>query len=254
MKKALKEAKVHSSWTDPDEAYENCVLAFIRRILTENPGNAFFKDFVLFIQPIIKAGILNSLSQLLIKMTVPGIPDFYQGTELLTLTLVDPDNRQPVDFVHRKHALQEMELKIKQEPEQLCKKLFKESSSGLVKLYVTMRMLQFRRQHPLLFQEGEYIPLEAEGAYAGNVIGYIRRHESGTLIIAAGRFFTQLKEGKITGSGWNGTFLALPPWLEGNFKNLLTGEDCIYLQNRLEISQAFQHFPFAALELKEKKH
>ncbi|HKC84368.1 MAG TPA: malto-oligosyltrehalose synthase, partial [Blastocatellia bacterium] len=154
MVKALREAKIHSSWLNPDEEYEQAARDFISKILL--PDGAFVKDFAEFQAPIARAGMFNSLSQTLLKITAPGVPDFYQGTEIWDFSLVDPDNRRPVDYEHRKRLLDSLRDKEAGDRTSLADDLLRSAPDGRVKMFVTTGALNYRQNNRDLFERGEY--------------------------------------------------------------------------------------------------
>lgn len=141
MLKAWKEAKIHTSWVNPNERYEKGVSEFIRRILDLDSRNLFLKELERFIQPIMRAGMFNSLSQIVLKMTTPGVPDFYQGNELWQFNLVDPDNRQPIDYKHRSHLLNRPKQKSEEDLQALLTNLMQTPEDGRIKLYITFQII-----------------------------------------------------------------------------------------------------------------
>jgi len=168
MMKALREAKVHSSWLSPDDEYEGAVFRFIDAILDRRRANRFFQLFEPFQSRIAQLGIYNSLAQLVIKITAPGVPDFYQGGELWDLNLVDPDNRRPVDFDHRRHLFDGLDSLAPSE-------LLATRTDGRVKMHVMHKGLCARAQCRRVFDEGEYVPLEATGARRDCLFAFARR-------------------------------------------------------------------------------
>ena len=159
--KAIKEAKARTSWTEPNPAYEDAMRQFIHALFDPSPTNEFQREFIPFQQRVAHFGQFNSLAQVLLKMTSPGVPDFYQGTELWDLALVDPDNRRPVDYGHRRDLLSRLQKHLparEQDWPPFLKWLWQESPAGMVKLFVMARALHFRREHRLLFDFGEYLP------------------------------------------------------------------------------------------------
>lgn len=249
--KAIKEAKVHTSWINPNEDYEKEIQEFVRRLLNLDPDNCFLKDFEQFISPIIKAGIFNSLSQTLLKMTTPGVPDFYQGSELWEFNLVDPDNRRPVDYSNRQNLLKMLKEKAAEDPTLLLTHLMETPEDGRIKLYITSQVLNFRRHHSLLFQQGAYIPLEIKGEKARHVVAFSRQKDEQKIIIAAARFYTQLCSintvfpiGKI----WGNTEIILSPELEGNYREILSGLTFSSSHNCLALEQVFSKLPLVILE------
>ncbi len=165
MAKALKEAKLHTSWVNPNHAYDQAVRDFIERILVRASPNPFLADFLPFQREIAQYGVYNSLSQVLLKIAAPGIPDFYQGTELWDFSLVDPDNRRPVDYVKRADLLADFQSVRGggSDQRQFVQELLATVSDGRIKLYMTMVGLHYRRAHASLFLSGEYVPLKVEG-------------------------------------------------------------------------------------------
>jgi (1->4)-alpha-D-glucan 1-alpha-D-glucosylmutase len=258
MIKALREAKVNSSWLNPDEAYETAVLAFLTRILSPGPANAFLQDFLPFQYRIMRYGLYNSLAQVLIKTLAPGIPDFYQGTELWDWSLVDPDNRQPVDYPLRQQRLEELyELQNTTDLLKVIHTLLENPEDGRLKMYITTTALQFRKNHPTIFLEGSYLPLQAQGERADHIFGFLRQHHSQTCLVILPRFLTTLIPDPTTlpiGEAiWGQSWITLPSDLATyTFRNVLTqeiatpqtGPDMV----ELPVGTLFKHFPFALLE------
>ena len=161
--KAVREAKVHTAWLKPDTEYEDAYVSFAERILARSQANAFLKDIIPFCRRVSHYGMLNSLSQTLIKITSPGVPDFYQGTELWDLSLVDPDNRRPVDFEKRRAMLAGIREEEDSNIDRLIRDLLSTREDGKIKLFLIYRALKARRTHREIFQEGAYLPLESGG-------------------------------------------------------------------------------------------
>jgi (1->4)-alpha-D-glucan 1-alpha-D-glucosylmutase len=231
MVKATREAKVHTSWISPNDAYEQATRAFISAILGEKPNSAFLADFSLFAQRIADAGIWNSLSQTMLKLTCPGVPDLYQGSDLWDFRLVDPDNRQPVDFALRKELLQALQNSIDAawwDLTDLAQELMTHRYDGRIKLYVLLRSLRCRRGHPDLFMSGSYVPLEASGTKKEHVCAFARRHEGKTIIAVVPRLSTRLTGEAGTaplGQVWEDTSISLPDALRPiRFRNVFTCE------------------------------
>ncbi|WP_422930321.1 malto-oligosyltrehalose synthase [Singulisphaera sp. PoT] len=224
MLKAVREAKVNTSWTEPDEAYENALKDFATAILSDD---LFTADLKRFVSPLIEPGRVNSLAQALIKLTAPGVPDVYQGNELWDLSLVDPDNRRPVDFDIRRRLLEEVKSAT---PEQIMAR----SQEGLPKLWVTRQALWLRRRIPEVFGEAStYTPIFAEGAKRENVVAFLRGSQAITV--------TPRLPLKVGGK-WDDTTISLP---DGRWRNELTGED--YTGGLVPISKLFERFPVALL-------
>jgi (1->4)-alpha-D-glucan 1-alpha-D-glucosylmutase len=185
-RKAAREGKVETSWLDPDETYEDGLARFIDGILADP---AFVRSFDAFAQRVALLGALNSLSQLALKMAMPGIPDLYQGTELWDLSLVDPDNRRPVDFAARERALQAIS------PAPGWPALVRNWPDGRIKLALTHRLLAWRRALGEVFAHGDYVPLTVEGPHRDHVIAFARRHGEDAAILVIGRHFAALTDG-----------------------------------------------------------
>jgi (1->4)-alpha-D-glucan 1-alpha-D-glucosylmutase len=260
MNKALKEAKLHTSWINPNEAYDEAVSSFVFKILEPREENRFLRDFVEFQRLTARAGMLNSLAQVLLKATAPGVPDFYQGTEVWNLSLVDPDNRRPVNYEHLRRLLASMrEGAGAEQPEQLSSfvdGLMGQAEDGRVKLYVTSRALAFRRAHAELFARGDYLPLRAEGPRATNVIAFARRSREREAITVAGRFFTRLGTSAsrtFDPCAWADTILVLEEQPgPARYRDALTGREFDTLEgqgrNALRLGEVLAHLPVALLE------
>jgi (1->4)-alpha-D-glucan 1-alpha-D-glucosylmutase len=252
MVKALKEAKVHTSWINPNEPYEQALKEFIRRILLVDENNPFIQDITSCIAPFIQAGLFNSLSQLLLKMTSPGVPDFYQGNELWEFTLVDPDNRQPIDYSNRQQLLSALKQKGETNPGELLKHLMQTPEDGRIKLYVTFQVLNFRQRMASLFTEGNYTPLYGKGPHAHHVIAFSRQLGEQQCVVITGRFYSQLKDlnkGPPVKESWLETVLELPFSLQGNYRDVLSG-NLIRGQGeqQLKLDQLFIDLPLVILE------
>ena len=250
MIKAIKEAKVHTSWINPNKAYEKGVCEFIHHILDLNSDRPFAKKFEQFIPPIIKAGMFNSLAQVILKMTTPGVPDFYQGSELWEFNLVDPDNRRPVDYSNRKNMLDILKQKAQEDTGLLLSRLMETPEDGRIKLYLTSQILNYRKQHPTLFQEGSYVPIDALGEKARHIIAFERTKEDKTMIVACSRFYLQLlSAGTAIGETWENTSLMLPKQLKGTFRDIISGQILSSTQDdKLLLREAFSMLPMVVLE------
>ncbi|NJK94322.1 MAG: hypothetical protein HC905_04695 [Bacteroidales bacterium] len=176
LQKALREAKIHTNWNQPTVDYENAVLEFTRRIL--NSEHPFKSQFFNFVNSITDAGITNSLSQLVLKCTCPGIPDFYQGTELWDLSLVDPDNRRQINYEERYRLLKEIIQLAKEKPSAFFGELLNNKRDGRIKLWMTHQLMQERAAHPHVFNEGEYLPLEVKGLLSDHILAFARVREN----------------------------------------------------------------------------
>ena len=185
--KTAREGKQETSWTDPNETYETALASFVARLLDPKISASFLHSFEKFARQPALLGALNSLSQLVLKATLPGVPDFYQGTELWDLSLVDPDNRRPVDFSRRQELLKARERDWMD--------LASAWPNGQIKFELTHRLLTLRREWPDLFQAGNYQPLEAAGPHGGHVIAFSREWKSQQAVVAVGRHFGPITNG-----------------------------------------------------------
>ena len=255
MLKATREAKVNTSWINPNPIYEDALAIFINAILDRSSGNAFLEDFIPFQRMVSRCGMFNSLGQTLLKMMSPGIPDFYQGTELWDFSLVDPDNRRPVDYGLRMQMLEDIRRRtVHLVP--FVRELLADMESGKIKLYVVYKTLTFRKQNRDLFEAGEYLPLEAVGSRADHVCALARRIGKKRLVAAVPRFFTRFTaDGKRPmGAGiWGDTAIVIPFADAGaQYYNIYTGET-VRAEERnaaivLPVSAVLDVFPVALLQ------
>ena len=253
MEKALHEAKIHTSWISPNNEYDQAVHEFVAKVLEPSAGNAFLEDFRQFQASIARAGMWNSLSQVLLKIASPGAPDFYQGTELWSFHLVDPDNRGQIDFGIRRKMLAALRSKNGGN-KALVERLMNNPCDGAIKLYVTSRALHLRRDERELFARGFYVPLAADGSRSDHVVGFARNYGGKTVLALAGRFFLGLSEspGPPVGEVWGDTSVALPKKIERRvFHNVLTGEELAAEERdgkpAIPLAQAFSTCPVALL-------
>jgi (1->4)-alpha-D-glucan 1-alpha-D-glucosylmutase len=241
--KALREAKIHSSWLKPNERYEKAALEFARKILDEKSAPGFLADFKNFHASLLTAGLYNALAQTLLKITSPGVPDFYQGTEMWNFSLVDPDNRRPVDYEILQKELDDL-------PDRGAD-LWKSIDDGRIKLYLIKKCLDLRSRRPQLFQEGAYIPLVPEGERRRNVVPFARHRDGEAVIVLAGRFFLDFEEKEGAGVGaldWKDTHVPLPSSLQNQkWRDVLDGR-VIYCADRLNVSEALSGRPCTILE------
>ena len=226
MEKAMREAQVRTSWTDPNEPYEKAVVDFVDGILS--PESPFLQGFLPFGRRVARIGALNSLSQTLLKLTAPGVPDVYQGNEIWDFSLVDPDNRRPVDFELRKRLL--ADLRVLNTAEDVSPILEDGAwQDGRPKLYLTSKALRMRRESPELFEKGEYVALEVSGDRKENLIAFARRLGEEVAIIVVPRLCARLApaDGSLVPAPetWIGTRVLLPDELaDAAYRNVLTGE------------------------------
>jgi len=254
MQKALHEAKAHSSWISPNAEYDKALEDFVSNTLKRSRENPFLEDFRQFQGPIARAGMWNSISQLVLKIASPGVPDFYQGSEIWSFNLVDPDNRQPVDFELRKEIAARLRREPDADPAALVCRLANNPCDGAIKLYITSRALRLRRDHPELFAEGNYVPLASQGSRANHVIALARTFRGQTVLAVAGRFFLRLCNSHNVpwGDVWANTSLVLPRKIAArSFRDVLTGRTIDAEQQGehfiLPLGKIFAHCPAALL-------
>jgi (1->4)-alpha-D-glucan 1-alpha-D-glucosylmutase len=227
MVKAAREAKIHSSWLDPNADHERALAEFIDAILLPGSENGFLPDFRQFQEMIAYYGAISSLAQVLLKIVSPGVPDFYRGSELWDFGLVDPDNRRPVDFSKRARLQEELRQRQGQDLAVLLEELLARWQDGRVKLYLTSRALAFRRENADLFADGEYLALSAAGARSEHVVAFARRKGKVWALVAVPRLLAKLSPvGKPPlGAGvWGKDVLSLPRESPDIWLNVLTGE------------------------------
>jgi (1->4)-alpha-D-glucan 1-alpha-D-glucosylmutase len=248
MIKALREAKVDTSWTNPNADYEAEVVRFVRESLSPSDRNRFVDDMDDFVRDIAMPGFLNGLSQTLLKLTSPGVPDVYQGNELWDFSLVDPDNRRTVDYGRRQQLLAEIEedAEVPARFEALLRGMLDDIEDGRAKLYLIWRTLTFRRSHEEIFAAGGYTPLDTSGEAEAHLVAFAREHESGTAVVAVGRWFHLLRRRQ---NGWADTSLSLPA--RGSWRNVLTGETLAADGDSPSVraDRLFARFPAALLHL-----
>lgn len=249
MLKAIREAKLHTTWLRNNPAYEEACLKFVEAILAPSDHNPFLQKFLPFQQRIAHYGILNSLSQTLLKLSSPGVPDIYQGAELWDLSLVDPDNRRPVNFEQRQTDLNQIQSGIQTNVLELIADLLSTQEDGRVKLFLLFQALQARCAYPSLFQDGDYQPLVVEGRFKHHIIAFARNDGHSTLLTVVPRFLTRLVQPGEYPLGqeiWQDTCLQLPSGKTAQWKNLLTSQT-ITSDQQLWVGEALQHFPVALL-------
>jgi len=251
LMKAVHEAKTHTSWINPDARYDTAIVAFAEALLDPTRSQPFLDDFTAFQARVAHFGALNSLAQTLIKITAPGVPDFYQGTELWDLSLVDPDNRRPVDWALRRRLLGDLERALAATSDRAggAFDLFKHKDDGRVKLYLIREALAFRRAQSALFAAGDYRPLEARGPLAEHVCAFARVAEGGAALTVVPRLLAR-RGGEAPPLGpeyWKDTAITLPPETGTRFVNALTGERWEAERDLLALGDVFAHFPVALL-------
>ena len=254
MIKAVREAKVHTAWLEPDHEYEDACIEFLEHILDTSKPNEFLETFVPFQKKIAYYGIFNSLSQTLLKITSPGVPDFYQGTEMWDLNLVDPDNRRPVDFSMRKSLLRTIKEEAQADLLSLVSKLLRQREEGKIKLFLISMALNTRKRYADLFQLGTYTPLVVTGRSKDHIVAFHREYDEKRTVTIAPRFFvTLVEEGELPlgTEVWQDTRVLMPDGAPDQWTNTLTGE-IIPEESQIAVGQILQHFPVALLVSNDK--
>jgi (1->4)-alpha-D-glucan 1-alpha-D-glucosylmutase len=252
MLKSVREAKVHTSWLTANQPYEDALTGFVERILGGSGALRFLAAFCPFQQRIASLALVNSLSQVVLKLGSPGVPDFYQGTELWDLSLVDPDNRLPVNFGIR----EEFARAIGDTPD--LGDLMRKWSDGRIKLFVTTRGLQLRRELPDVFAGGSYEPLVVESNVAGDAVAFARMSGDDAVIVVAPRLCSALATDErpvpLGGESWKTSRVLLPETLRNRtYRNVFTGEEVRPVvtadQGWIFLGQAFDQLPVAMLKM-----
>jgi len=250
MVKAAREAKVHTSWVAENRAYEDALTSFVGGILRGPAGTPFLADLRTQSELYAWFGMLNSVSMALLKVTSPGVPDIYQGNELLDWSLVDPDNRRAVDYdVRRTQLAQLTALAADVQPSKL-NALFASPYDGLAKLWVIWRGLGLRRTYPALFARGDYRPVSITGARKEHLVAFARTHEKETIVVVAGRLFASLNidVGALpVGDAWGDTTLDLAFMGARDGIDVLSGQAVAVARERVPASMICRTFPCALL-------
>jgi len=252
--KAVREAKVHTEWLKPDLAYEEAFTKFAAALLAPAQENRFISEFVPFAQKIAHCGMYNSLGQTLLKFAVPGVADFYQGTELWDLSLVDPDNRRPVDFAKRLQLLEELKSSEAEDRPALLRELLQHWQDGRIKIYLTYKLANFRRAHPEVMVEGDYLPLEVGGELSDRVCAFARRSGAAWAVALAPRLIgaAVFNGGALLGADfWRSTAVYLPQEAPCHWVNTITGGklDALLIGDKkvLPVPTVCKDFPVALL-------
>jgi len=222
----------------------------VEKILVPSENNTFLKEFIPFCRRVAHFGILNSLSQTLIKITSPGVPDFYQGSELWDLSLVDPDNRRPVDFARRRSLLASIRAQEAADIDRLVQSLLSTREDGAIKLFLIYRALKAKQAHGALFCSGAYLPLESTGKFSNHVIAFAWRHQRQWALVMGPRFVSHLiSEGDfpLGKEVWQDTRVILPHGTPTAWRNILTDEEILSGENALPVGDILLRFPVALL-------
>jgi len=258
--KAAREAKARTQWINVNRAYESALIDFVRNLLSDTSAGGFIAAFEELQRPVARFGMLNALSETLLTLTSPGVPDLYQGTELWRINLVDPDNRRPVDYERRQRLLTELEaLATTAEPARAdaVRRLLDDLADGRAKLHLIRSVLDLRRRERELFQAGAYVPLEVAGAGAAHVVAFARRREGRTALVVAPRLYVRLLgfESDALPLGepaWGDTWIAAPFAAPGaSYRNVITGEaaavEPFSLSAGWRVAELCRSFPVACL-------
>jgi len=239
MAKALKEAKLNTSWIQPNENWDDAMQEFVARILEAGPRNKFLPAFLPVAAEIARLGAINSLAQTAIKLTAPGVPDIYQGTEIWDDSLVDPDNRRPIDYARRREMLTQIENVPANELMQCW-------PDGRIKMRLTQRLLHLRRENPELFREGIYESINFGGAFADCAIGFVRRHRDRAIIAIVPRLSSRVGFPPI-GDRWEDTHVVLPAG-KSNLRDVFSDRKVRVENSQLRLAVAMSQLPFAVLQ------
>ncbi|HEY1024652.1 MAG TPA: 4-alpha-glucanotransferase, partial [Sphingobacteriaceae bacterium] len=248
LEKALREAKVHSNWTDPGEHYENATKGFAMKLIDDRQG--FRKSFCRLYGKVVDQSCLNSLAQVLLKFTCPGIPDVYQGCELFDLSFVDPDNRRAVDFQKRADWLNEIHRQ--QDEKRFIEGLWHNRQNEKVKLWLTNKLFQLRKKYNEVFAGGHYIPLQVRGKYKKNFLAYARRYRSHWIVAGVPLHLAAMAPKNATEEIWEDTRIVLPEEAPARWGNLFTYPETgsgreIYLR------EVLTGFPLLLLDLQSNQ-
>jgi (1->4)-alpha-D-glucan 1-alpha-D-glucosylmutase len=240
MAKALKEAKINTSWIQPNEEWEAAMHDFVARILDPSSRNKFLPIFLPAAKEIVLLGAINSLTQTLLKLASPGVPDIYQGTEVWDYSLVDPDNRRPVDYDLRRQMLKSLSSASPGE-------LMQTWPDGRIKLFLTKHILRLRCEHADLFARGEYLPLHTSGTFAECCVSFVRRLDNNWIAVIAPRLSSRIGFPPI-GEAWQDTAIQLPETFSlKNAHDLFTCQPIRHHKRQVALGDVFSVLPFAAV-------
>ncbi|HEX2658462.1 MAG TPA: malto-oligosyltrehalose synthase, partial [Polyangia bacterium] len=249
MMKARREAKVHTSYVNPDPRYEEAAAAFVEAVLDPERNKTFPAEVGAFVASIARAGVYNSLAQLTLKLGAPGVPDFFQGREGWDFSLVDPDNRRPVDFAAHTVALNEIVSEFEKRGAPAVEAWLREPADGRIKLWLAAAGLRLRQAHRTLLQRGRYEPVSCQGPAARYVFAFARREKSQAVITVVGRHLTTFGAQPPVGDAWTGTSLVLPSDELANctVRDAFTGRVVRAEKGRLPLEAIFASLPVALL-------
>ena len=247
IQKALREAKRHSTWTEPNEAYEGAAKSFASTLL--NKERPFWQSFQKLHKKVADYGIINSLIQVMLKFTCPGVPDVYQGTELWDMSFVDPDNRRPVDYTQRMQWLEEIERQ-KDDPANLIEALWADRYSAKIKLWLVQNLFGARKEQQQLFAEGHYIPLKTIGKYKDHVLAFARHYGQSWIVVAVPLNLAKISEDQkvdVMQIDWKDTRIILPANAPDTWEHLLVKTKGT-TDKVLSLKAIFKNAPLAILK------
>jgi (1->4)-alpha-D-glucan 1-alpha-D-glucosylmutase len=258
MLKAIRESKQNTSWINQNSAYETAVSSFVNALLTPSAENRFLSDFVPFQRQVARIGLWNSLSQTLLKLTSPGVPDTYQGNDLWDFSLVDPDNRRPADYTHRQQLFESLRRWDSNPDAISVRRLLESPEDGRLKLYLIWKTLCLRKQWPDVFHRAEYLPLTVEGERANHVVAFLRKNDYVSLLVVAPRLVAGLLgESELPPMGsnvWVDTHVLFPfPGSFETYRNAFTGavKRLPCADTKIAVSELLADFPVALCMLGE---
>ena len=242
QEKALREAKLHTGWADPNQAYEAAARQFLVRLVADNERPKLLADIFGFIQSIAAAGAVNGLAQVVLKLTVPGVPDLYQGTDYWDLSLVDPDNRRPIDFEQRRKSLSSLDVA----------EALDRWRDGRSKQAIVARLLSARRAAPELFARGDYRPVPVEGEKAQHLVAFLRAHGDSRILAVVPRLPLALLRSQdgleFDPAAWKNNFLVLPD--DADWHDVIEGGARQATKRKLRVQDLFGRLPVAIFSTK----
>ena len=258
MLKAIRESKQNTSWINQNTAYENAVSSFVKALLNPSARNRFLRDFVLFQRLVARIGLWNSLSQTVLKLTSPGVPDIYQGNDLWDFSLVDPDNRRPVDYSHRREVFESIRSWGGNPDATSVRRLLENPEDGGLKLYLIWKTLCLRKQWPDIFELGEYLPVTVQGSRADHVVAFVRKSGQASVLVVVPRLVAPLLgDSNLPPIGprvWEDTHILVPYCGSSEkYRNAFTEEvmDLPKSDAKIAVSELLAHFPAALCLLGE---
>jgi (1->4)-alpha-D-glucan 1-alpha-D-glucosylmutase len=258
MLKAIRESKQNTSWINQNSAYESAVSSFVNALLTPGAKNRFLNDFIPFQRQLARVGLWNSLSQTLLKLTSPGVPDIYQGNDLWDFSLVDPDNRRPIDYAHRQQLFESIRRWGSTPDATSVRRLLESPEDGQPKLYLIWKTLCLRKQWPDVFHRGKYLPLTVEGERANHVVAFLQKNDHVSLLVVVPRLVAGLLGDSdlppMGSSIWKDTQVSLPfPGAFETYQNAFTGAvtPLPSADTKIAVSDLLADFPVALCMLGE---